>query len=352
MVSVTSLKNGMCIAEDVLNDKGMLIVAKDTIVTENIISRLNLYNIEEVEVAQKVIPTKGGTAALKKTEEFKQYHKETEKVKDSLNNSFNKILNDASDENEIQDVLNMSVHMFDKNKNNSNLLDILYCMQEFSDTTYLHCINVSMIAGLLGKWLSWSEEDVNMLVMCGMFHDIGKLTIPDKVLHKPGKLTDTEYKIMKQHTTLGFNKLKNLESLPPEVKRTAFLHHERNDGTGYPLGIRGEKIDKFSKIIAIADVYDALTANRVYRDAMCPFDVIAILEKEGLGMYETRYIMTFLHKVLYSFLDKKVCLNNGMVAQIKDINPEARSKPVVVMESGRIIDLSQYDEIKITSIME
>jgi len=350
MVSLKALKCGMCIAEDVVNDKGMLIVAKDTIVTDNIISRLQLYNINEIRIAKKGAPIKRN--AYKETEDFQKYYKESKVVKDSLNNSFNKILNDASDDNEIRDVLNMSVNMFDRNKSNSNLVDILYTMQEFSDTTYLHCINVAMIAGLLGKWLSWNEQDINMLVMCGLFHDIGKLTIPDSILHKPGRLTDAEYKLMKQHTTLGYNKLKDMKSLPPEVKRTALLHHERNDGTGYPLGLRGEKIDKFSKVIAIADVYDALTANRVYRDAMCPFDVIAILEKEGLGMYETRYIMTFLHRLLYSFLNKKVYLNNGMVAQIKDINMEARSKPVVVMESGKVIDLSQYNEIKIESIVE
>lgn len=350
VVSIDVLKDGMCIKNDVINEKGMLIVASGTIVTANIIDRLRLYKIEEVDVAKK--PPKSKDATLKDSLEFKHFKNETNAVKDSLNNSFNKILNDATDNVELNHIMDMGKKMFADNSGNSNILDMLYCMQEFSDTTYVHCINVAMIAGLLGKWLSWSEEDINMLVTCGMFHDIGKLTIPDSILHKPGKLTDKEYKIMKQHTIAGFNRLQHIDILPPEVKRTAMLHHERCNGTGYPLGIVGEKIDKYSKIIAIADVYDALTANRVYRDGLCPFDVVAILEREGLELYETRYIMTFLHKVLYSYLNKKVYLNNGMVASIKEINPDSRAKPVVMVEGGRIVDLSQYDEIKIDSVIE
>lgn len=350
IVSIDILKDGMCIKEDVINEKGMLIVARDTIVTKNIISRLKLYHIQEVDVAKKRV--KKESSSLKDSLEFKYFKNETNEVKDSLNNSFNKILNDVTDNVELRHIMDLGKKMFADNCGNSNILDMLYCMQEFSDTTYVHCINVAMIAGLLGKWLSWPEEDVNMLVTCGMFHDIGKLTIPDSILHKPGKLTDTEYKIMKQHTIAGFDRLQHIEILPPEVKRTAMLHHERCNGTGYPLGIIGEKIDKFSKVIAIADVYDALTANRVYRDALCPFDVVAILEREGLELYETRYIMTFLHKVLYSYLNKKVYLNNGMIASIKEINPDSRAKPVVMVEGGRIVDLSQYDGIKIDSVIE
>ncbi|MCI8308021.1 MAG: HD-GYP domain-containing protein [Lachnospiraceae bacterium] len=350
VVSIDVIKEGMVLKEDVINEKGMLIVAKDTIVTENILSRLRLYKITEVDITKNRVKREG--SSLKDSIEFKHFKKETNEVKDSLNNSFNKILNDVTDNVELNHIMDMGKRMFADNCGNSNILDMLYCMQEFSDTTYVHCINVAMIAGLLGKWLSWSEDDINMLVICGMFHDIGKLTIPDAILHKPGKLTDSEYFIMKQHTVAGFNRLQHIDILPPEVKRTAMLHHERCNGTGYPLGIVGEKIDKYSKVIAIADVYDALTANRVYRDALCPFDVVAILEKEGLELYETRYIMTFLHKVLYSYLNKKVYLNNGMVASIKEINPDSRAKPVVMFEGGRIVDLSQYDGIKIDSVIE
>lgn len=349
IVSVNNLRNGMCLGEDIYTNDNMLIVAKDTIITNNIKNRIKLYNIEEVEISEKGhisnIPD------MKDTEEFKVYRKETEAVKDSLHNSFNKLLNDVPDSSEVNKVIEMGRNLFDNNKYNSNFLDMLYSMQEFSDTTYVHCINVSMIAALLGKWLSWSNEDINILVMCGMFHDVGKLMIPENILHKPGKLSDKEYSLMKQHTILGFNKLKDNPSVPDIVKKSALLHHERCDGTGYPLMLKKEKIDKFSKVIAIADVYDALTANRVYRDAMCPFDVIAILEKEGLALYETRYIMTFLHHVLYTYLDKKVTLNNGVVAKVVEINPNARSRPVVMMAGGKVIDLSKCDGIKIDSII-
>lgn len=351
IISIDNVKPGMQIIDNIINDEGMLVVVKDTIITENIIKRLVRYNIGEVnvKVEHEAAPVKN---TFKYSSEFSRFKKDMEEVRDSLDNSFNSIISNCEDKETLLQVIECGMSFYYDNCNKNNILDILYCIQEFSDTTYVHCINVAMIGGMLAKWLSWNEEDVNKVVICGLFHDIGKLMIPDDILNKPGKLTNQEYSFMKKHSEFGFVKLKNVDLLPPEVKRTALLHHERCDGSGYPLGIKRNKIDKYSKVIAIADVYDALTANRIYREAMCPFDVISILEQEGLELYETRYILTFLQQIVKSYLNKKVELSNGMVVMVDEINPEARSKPVVVMDGGKKIDLSKLSEVKIVKICE
>lgn len=351
IISIDNIKPGMQISENVVNNEGMLVVVKDTVVTDNIIKRLIRYNISEINVNTSA-DSNIKKNILKNSPDLEKFKNDMGEVKDSLNNSFNSIITDCPDKETLNQVIDCGMSFYYDNCKKNNILDILYCIQEFSDTTYVHCINVSMIAGLLAKWLFWSEEDVNKVVVCGLFHDIGKLMIPNDILNKPGKLTNQEYSFMKKHSEFGFVKLKDIELLPAEVKRAALLHHERCDGSGYPFGLKRNKIDKYSKIIAIADVYDALTANRIYREAMCPFDVISILEQEGLERYETRYILTFLQQILNSYLNKKVELSNGEIVTIDEINHDARSKPVVVMDGGKKIDLSKMSEVKIVKICE
>lgn len=350
-VAVSHLKVGSCIGEDVYTDDDMLIVAKHTIATENIIDRLQLFGIKDIELFDVEIENLSFTFDITQTQEFKAFKSDSIEVKDSLANSFNKLLIDKSDPEVINEVISISQRLFNNNRHNINVLDMLHNMQEFSDTTYLHCVNVGMIAALIGEWLGWPEEEIQMLVSCGLFHDIGKLAIPPEILNKPGKLTHDEMSVMKQHTVKGYKILNANTQLDDRIKIVALSHHERCDGSGYPFMIKKDKIDKYSKVIAIADVYDALTANRVYRGPMCPFDVIAIFEKEGFSMFETQYIMTFLHKVLYSYLNSKVRLSNGSIAEIVEINPSARSKPIVMMDGGRLVDLSQYTNIKIDSVL-
>lgn len=350
-VNVKHLCVGSCIGADVYTQDDMMVVANHTIVTENIIERLHLFNIKDVEIIDIEIDNLAFTFDITQTKEFKAFMNDSMEIKDSLSNSFNRLFINTAEPESLETVINASQKLFVNNHKNHNLLDMLHNMQKFSDTTYLHCVNVGMISALLGEWLGWSEDDIQMLLSCGLFHDIGKLAIPSEILNKPGKLTEHEMALMKQHTIKGYKILSQNPLIDDRIKIAALSHHERCDASGYPFMLKKEKIDRYSKVIAIADVYDALTANRVYRGPMCPFDVIAIFEKDGLKMYETKYIMTFLHKVLYSYLNSKVRLSNGSVAEIVEINPSARSKPIVMMDGGRIVDLSQYSDIKIDCVI-
>ena len=211
-------------------------------------------------------------------------------------------------------------------------------------------MNVGIIASLIGKWLGWSEDEQRLLHTCGLFHDIGKLTIPKEILDKPGKLTNEEYEIMKTHTVEGYNLIKDI-GLDPTVVNAALMHHERCDGGGYPMGISREKIDRFSKVIAIADVYEAMTANRVYRNGMCPFDVIARIEEDGFMQFETEYLLVFLNNIVDTYLNSKVKLSNGEKAEVILINRQKNSRPLVLTTSGRAIDLYRDSSIRIEEVI-
>ena len=119
------------------------------------------------------------------------------------------------------------------------------------------------------------------------------------------------------------------------------MHHEKCDGSGYPYGLKGPEIDKFAKIVTIADIFDAMTSERVYRKAMCPFSVIKSFEDEGIQKYEMKYILTFLENVSNSYLNHRVTLTNGMEGNVIFINQDDFSRPVIRTMDDQIIDLQK-----------
>ncbi|MCH5324842.1 MAG: HD-GYP domain-containing protein [Eubacterium sp.] len=144
-----------------------------------------------------------------------------------------------------------------------------------------HSERVSTYATMIAKELGLSDEEVDNICLVALLHDIGKVGVPDSVLNKPGRLTDEEFELMKQHTVAGSEIMKDIDSIP-DVTVGARYHHERYDGRGYPDGLQGDDIPLIARIIAVADAYDAMTSNRVYRQHLTGEQVMAELEK-GTG---------------------------------------------------------------------
>ena len=169
----------------------------------------------------------------------------------------------------------------------SSVLNMLHNMRQYDDFTYMHCINVSLLNNILGTWLGLNDHDIEILTLGGLLHDVGKLTVPDDIIRKPTKLSPVEYNIIKTHTVQGYKILQKY-SLDENIKDIALMHHERCDGSGYPLNLTADRISPYAKITAISDVYDAMTAARIYRGPLCPFKVISIFETEGYQKYDSK----------------------------------------------------------------
>lgn len=212
------------------------------------------------------------------------------------------------------------------------MFDMLHNMRQIDDSTYAHSVNVALICRLIGKWKNFSEKDMDTLTLCGLLHDIGKSKIPNEIIGKPGKLTDSEYEEIKKHPVIGYNLVKNLD-IDQRIKNAVLLHHERFDGKGYPLGLTSNEIDDFTSIVSIADVYDAMTANRCYRDGLCPFEVIAIFEKEGLTQFNPKYILTFLDHIANTYINNEVLLSDGSSGKIVLINKKL-TRPTIQLDNG------------------
>ena len=179
--------------------------------------------------------------------------------------------------------------------------------------------------------------------------DIGKILIPDEILSKPDRLTDNEFAIMKNHVNLGYAKIKD-EDLDSRIKEACLLHHEKCDGSGYPFGLPSDQIPDFTKIVTIADVYDAMTCERVYRDSICPFEVIKIMESEAYTKYDPKFILPFLRNVVTSYIHTNVKLSDGRICEVVMINRDNLSLPVVKC-GEQFIDLSKEKGIKIVAVL-
>ena len=218
------------------------------------------------------------------------------------------------------------------------------------DSVYAHSLNVSLISRRLGRWLKFSPEELDTLTLAGALHDIGKLKIPAEVLNKPGKYTDEEFALVKQHPKFGNDILKSLP-LDSHVKKAVLCHHERSDGSGYPTGLSQSDIDEYAAIVSIADVYDAMTAARSYRAPLCVFQVINNFEHDGLSKYNPKFILTFLSHVASTYQNNRVLLNDGRVANIVMLNKNRLSKPIIQLMDGSCIDLSTQPDLHIQSVL-
>ena len=353
-----NLVPGMITAEDVYSYNNQLIIAKDTPLTDKAITKLEFYSVLSIrikddqenvdtEIPYQVDPDAIYSDKVKNSPEFKKFKKEFNESLLTFKDSVNDLV--LKQKIDTDSLLEKTDTLLGNNPTGIHVFDMLHNMREFDDPTYAHCLNVALICNVFGKWLGMPAEEVRLLTLCGMLHDVGKLRIPENIISSPGKLTDEEYSIIKTHALEGFNILKDLD-LNDHIKNCALMHHERCDGSGYPFGLTSNKIDRYAKIVAIADVYDAMTSPRVYRGPMCPFKVIEIFESEGLQKYDPEFILVFLEYVVNTYMNNRVRLSNGYEGDVVLINKLSLARPMVRC-GNHYIDLSRDKKISIEAII-
>lgn len=202
-------------------------------------------------------------------------------------------------------------------------------LKRYDEYTYTHSINVNLYSLLLGKALGLSRKKLELLGVAAMFHDVGKGKIPNKVLNKPGKLTDVEFGIMKTHPQKGLEVLGDVEGLDQAVLRGVVEHHERFDGSGYPNGVKGEDIHPFGRIIAISDVYDALTSVRVYKKAVTPAKTLSQMYKWKGTDFDPAYLNRFIRVMGIYPPGTMVQLDDLRFAFVLEINEDKPRQPRV-----------------------
>lgn len=229
----------------------------------------------------------------------------------------------------------------------------IHNMEHQGDYVFHHSLNVGIMAALMGNWLGWNEERRRELVVAGLLHDIGKLCIDRNLMNKSGRLTPDEFAIIKRHTEYGAKLLQEVGETRPEVLGGVSQHHERCDGSGYPMGLRGESISVFGRILSFLDIYDAMASKRAYAGKKSPFEAFAVMEDDMKdGRLDPEFAVQFMKNTSRALVGTWVELSNGERGRIVYI-PESHigALPMVQTIYDNFIDLEHRKDIKIKTIL-
>lgn len=339
-ISLLECKDGEILYEDLYDKNGVLIVAKNTTLNLYIVEKLLRHNIDKVPVylSNKDFNELG-------RERMETVYGESVIVSKKIMNSL--ASGETVDASELKIVSGM---LYDEIMKNGSIISYMWKMNNADEYTYNHSVNVALYSLFISRWLGYSEEEIKNVIRAGLLHDVGKLKIPRSILNKKGKLTAEEYELIKTHTSIGYELSAGITNLDEEIRKAILCHHEREDGSGYPKGLKGRELNDYSKIVAVADVYDALTSERAYKKKATPFQAIETFRNCSFGRYDFRVLSAFLKNIVYYYLDSTVKLNNGYVGNIVYIPPSNITKPVVKV-GNYYLDLSKNYSLNIVEMI-
>ncbi|MCL2100044.1 MAG: HD-GYP domain-containing protein [Oscillospiraceae bacterium] len=335
-ISIEYLYAGLVLQDDIYNYSGtLLLIPNGNTLTDNLIEQLKKFNNLEKNI--KVSPRMYNTlleygapqrARQADIEEKAGYTEAKNQTKDML-----KIV-EITNTVPYQQVYDIGELMQERLKitDPAVLFQCINGTNEVDEYLYRHSVDVSIINGLMGKWLDLNEDDMGSLVILGLVHDVGKTLIPPEILNKPGKLTDEEFEVIKRHSLYSHEILLNNGSFNDKVCEAARHHHEKMNGSGYPDHLAAEDISLYSRITSISDVYDAMVSKRVYKNAQSPFAVLKQMKEEQFWGLDIRLVNMFTEYMPRELLGKQVLMSNGVSGIVKHINDKNIEYPVVEVD--------------------
>ena len=229
----------------------------------------------------------------------------------------------------------------------STILSLINALAPVDEYLQRHCVNVSLLNGLIGRWLGFPKRDVDELVLIGLLHDCGKAVTPPQVLNAPRKLTIVEFEVIKMHSVYSFELLAEFQE---PVRKAARCHHEKFNGTGYPDRLAYDEIPLESRITAVSDIYDAMVSQRAYKTPRSPFSIMAYLAELKDKELDGRLVDVFIQNMPRELVDKPVVMSDGSIGVVREFDPDDIEYPLIevnglVIKSGiKLYCTSMYIE--------
>lgn len=349
--AVEDLKPGMVIGTDVSEDDVNVLIQAGTVLTQPILDDLMTHSIFSVEVREGEDPKEQAAPQTKLLDDtYVACYERTYTALEALLKTLNEY--GQIDLKALQRLIGSAD--FRTLSDGAKAISQIHNMDRTKNYIVHHSLDVGILASLMGRWLGLTPYERYDLIVAGLLLDIGKMRISDTIINKHGKLTATEYGIVKNHTKIGGEMLQKTDlGANRKIMDGVLQHHERNNGSGYPFALKGDKISDFGRILALLDIYDAMASTRSYARRVSPFHIFDILNDDVLNnRLDVQYAVLFMRHVCHSLNGSWVRLNDGTVANIVYMD-ESRvtTLPVVQTTKGEFIDLNTASGKKIDCIL-
>lgn len=345
-VSVEDLKPGMVLARSLVNEDMVVVISEDTTLTKAHITRLTFLNIPVVYVKDDYELSSNYQTAAAVFNRGNAFVKEYSTVVAEAQEVFQEV-GDGKPEH-VESAKQVVTSSLAPLARNSGVIDYLFELNHLASDVYQHSLRVSILAGVVAKWMHFSAAECRDIMLAGFLHDVGKTKLPQRILDKHvDKLQGDDYETYVQHTVEGQRILGRLPGISNGVKLAAAQHHERMDGSGFPDGLKGGEINPYASIVAVADIYDNITTEREGYVKQTPFDAITYITEHLYTSLDPIVCIPVLTHIKDAFLGSRVTLSNGLSGSIASFPNDFAARPVITISEDELLNLNEHPEIKI-----
>lgn len=349
LINVDKLEPGMILGQTIYDSQGNVLLSKGVNLRESYINKLKDHGILKAEIVFNIENSSLGNDEEVNGDILATRHEAIELIKDTM-----KRFEITQSIENIRKIIEMVNRIIEELFQNEEIVINLTKLRSLDEYTFEHSINVCMLSLLMGIKKGFGADELRELGIGAFLHDIGKILIPREILNKPSTLTKSEYEIVKKHTTYGYDILKNNDQISETAVNIVLSHHERSNGKGYPNGKKSENTHTFSKIVALADVFDALTSDRIYKRKTDVFNAIEYI----INMSEEQFDKDIVHEFIYLLgiypTGSIVRLNTkevGMIVKTDKLKPRSPTIKVLLDNKGkRVKDYLEVDMQKNPSV--
>lgn len=317
VIHLFDIKAGMIVADDIWVEEKLLL-ATGTVIKPSYIARLHTYGVSKVTVYKQEVSDNG--ISENPIERFYEHtYRNVENILDCIGRD------EKISASQIIPIIETILEVVFKDQDNILLLTGYRSI--FDTYYYVHSMDVCIYSLITARAMGLGYDEILTLGIGALLHDIGKSKVPEYILNKKGSLTENEFEEVKKHSREGHNLLKNISQINNDVRRIVLEHHERCDGSGYPNNLRDNQIDKLSKIVAVADIYDALTSDRVYKKKVLPHEAAEYLAAISRTQLDWEITKIFLENIAIYPKDCQVLLNTNEIGVVISSNHQVPLRP-------------------------
>ncbi|WP_273126798.1 HD-GYP domain-containing protein [Metabacillus sp. HB246100] len=331
LVRIDRCESGIKLGKSIYSENGKILLAKGTELTNSFMKRLQNLGIHTIYIEDK------------ESEGIDVVDSIPPELLNEATNVITEGLNSMSDghsikptvqgmmktEKAIKSFQSIFKDLLASLTENRTVLNLLATTKIHENHVYTHSLNVTIYACQLALENKLPQKQIEEIGLGALLHDLGKIFVKPEVLNKPDKLTNSEFELMKSHSELGFDILRKVPNIPLVVAHCALQHHERLDGKGYPRGIREKDIHPYAKILSVADVFDAVTSHRVYRNAMLPHQGMELLYSGSGTQFDIRQVKLFKKCIAIYPQGLTVTLNDGRVGIVSKYHFHSVGRPII-----------------------